>query len=70
MVQGDLLQAAVAQAITSAVSDVEHQHVALLDHQAHQRGAHAAESIVTLGAGEDGLVGGAYGLLGRLRQKH
>ena len=70
MVPRDLLQAAVAQPVTAAVADVEHPDAALLRHQAHQGGAHAVELHIALGAGEDGLVGGADGLFGRLGQRH
>ena len=68
MVQGDLLQDARAQPVASAVAHIEHQHAAFLGDEAHQGGAHAAELVIALGAGVDGLVGRANGLFGCLLQ--
>ena len=52
----------IAQQVAAAVADVEDQHAAAFGHQAHQRGAHAAELGVGLSAGENGLIGGTDGL--------
>src|ERR1700728_4856380 len=69
VVDGDLLEARVAKAVTAAVADVEDPCVALVDEQSHQGSAHAAEVLASLGAGEDGLIGSVDGQLGIIGQR-
>src|SRR5579859_4439504 len=62
------LDVVVAQAIAAAVADVEYPDAAVFfghaGEQGYQRGAHAGQARVALGAGVDGVVGGDYRFFG------